>query len=220
MVIAIDGYSSCGKSTLARELAQKLNFLYIDSGAMYRAVAYYMLSHDIEMEEDKLCPELKNLNISFNWNADSTENQVWLNGKNIEKEIRTIEVASVVSEVAAMKCVREFLLEQQRVFAQSNNVVMDGRDIGTVVFPDAEIKFFVQADFPTRVKRRYTELNNRGDEVSEEEVAENLKKRDYIDSHREVAPLRKADDAIVLDNTLLDKEQQIMEALEFVHPML
>ncbi len=220
MVIAIDGYSSCGKSTLARELAQKLNFLYIDSGAMYRAVAYYMLRHGIDLTQDSLCPQLPNLEIAFNWNADSSENQIWLNGQNVEREIRTIEVASVVSEVAAMSCVRAYLLDQQRAFAKSTSVVMDGRDIGTVVFPDAEVKLFVTADFKTRVQRRFDELRQRGDTVSLGQVEENLKKRDYIDSQREVAPLRQADDAIVLDNTLLDKEQQIAEALKIVQPYL
>ncbi len=216
MVIAIDGYSSTGKSTLAKELATKLQFLYIDSGAMYRAVAYYVLEQGVDITPEAVCPLMSDITLSFKWNGESLQNEIWLNGKNVEREIRNLIVAQSVSEIAAMKCVRDYLVDQQRAFAQTDNVVMDGRDIGTVIFPDAEVKFFVTADFDTRVQRRYHELASRGDKVSADEVAHNLKKRDQIDSTREVAPLRQAEDAHVIDNTNLDKEQQLAKAVEIV----
>lgn len=217
MVIAIDGYSSCGKSTLAKELATSLQYIYIDSGAMYRAVTYYMMSEDLAIDEDDVCPRVRDVEIEFRYNGENYQNEIWLNGKNVEKEIRTLQVANNVSEIAAMKCVRDYLVDLQKSFAIKNDIVMDGRDIGTVIFPDAEVKLFVQADFDTRVERRYQELQRRGDQVTREDVAQNLQKRDYIDTHREVAPLSKADDAVVLDNTLLDKEQQLNEALSIVY---
>ncbi len=216
MVVAIDGYSSTGKSTLAKELATRLQALYIDSGAMYRAVTYYVLEHGIDIDESAVCPILDDISIEFKWNGESLQNEVWMNGGNVEREIRNLQVAQQVSQVAAMKCVRDYLIDQQRAFAKTDNIVMDGRDIGTVIFPDAEVKIFVEADFNTRVDRRYKELTSRGDDVSREDVAENLKKRDHIDSTREIAPLIKAEDAYVMDNTLLSKEQQLDLAMQIV----
>ncbi len=216
MVIAIDGYSSTGKSTLAKELATKLQYVYIDSGAMYRAVTYYVLEQGVDITTEAVCPLMSDITLSFKWNGENLQNEIWLNGKNVEREIRNLIVAQSVSEIAAMKCVRDFLVDQQRAFAETDNVVMDGRDIGTVIFPDAEVKIFVTADFDTRVQRRYHELSSRGDKVSKEEVAQNLKKRDQIDSTREVAPLRQAEDAQVIDNTNLNKEQQLAKAVEIV----
>ncbi len=216
MVVAIDGYSSTGKSTLAKELATKLQFLYIDSGAMYRAVTYYVLEKGVDIKEDTVCPLLEEIQIEFKWNSESLQNEIWLNGYNVERDIRNLLVADSVSEVAAMKCVRDFLVDKQRAFALTENVVMDGRDIGTVIFPDAEVKIFVKADFDTRVDRRFRELSERGDTISREEVARNLKKRDEIDSTREVAPLRQAEDAHIIDNTSLSKEDQLHQAFIIV----
>ncbi len=216
MVIAIDGKSSTGKSTLAKELATKLQFLYIDSGAMYRAVTYYLLEDGVELTTQKVCPALSHIQLEFRWNGESLQNEIWLNGSNVERGIRNLIVADNVSEVAAMPCVRDFLVEQQRNYAESNNVVMDGRDIGTVIFPEAEVKLFVTADFDTRVARRYHELLSRGDKITQEQVAQNLKKRDEIDSSRKVAPLRQAEDALVIDNTNLTKEEQLDKALQIV----
>ncbi len=216
MVVAIDGYSSTGKSTLAKELATKLQFLYIDSGAMYRAVTYFALEAGVDINEESVCPLLDNIQLEFKWNGESLQNEIWLNDQNIEREIRNLIVARSVSEIAAMKCVRDFLVDKQRDFATTENVVMDGRDIGTVIFPEAEVKLFVQADFDTRVERRYQELKQRGDNITRLEVAENLKKRDQIDSTRKVAPLKKADDAYVMDNTNMSKEEQLEKAMNIV----
>ncbi len=216
MIVAIDGYSSTGKSTLAKELAIKLNALYIDSGAMYRAVTLYVLEKGLDVSAESICPVLDEIILEFKWNGEELQNQIWMNGVNVERDIRNLQVAQQVSQVAAIRCVRDFLIDLQRSYAVSDDVVMDGRDIGTVIFPDADVKIFVKADYDTRVNRRYQELIARGDDVSKEKVQENLNKRDHIDSTREIAPLKQAKDAYVLDNTHLSKEEQLEKALAIV----
>ena len=216
MTIAIDGYSSCGKSTLAKALAKELSYVYVDSGAMYRAVTYYFLKHDITIHNDKeVALALEKINIDFANIKGS--NICFLNNENVENEIRSMRISNNVSEVAAIGLVREKLVKLQRLIAKNSSVVMDGRDIGTVVFPDADIKFFVTADKAVRAQRRYDELISKGKEVTLREVQQNLEHRDLIDTTREISPLRKADDAIVIDNTNLNREDQLQLALTYIH---
>ena len=210
IIITIDGWSSCGKSTLARQLAMDLGYVYIDSGAMYRAVTLYFLRNHIDWTKPKAVENaLKNIQIEFIHNPASNKSETHLNGENVEYVIRDMVVAEKVSEIAAIKAVREFAVEQQKMLGKKKGIVMDGRDIGTVVFPRAELKIFMTADNAIRVERRYKELFEKNPNTTIEEVKNNLEMRDYIDSNREVSPLRQAKDAVVLDNSNLTMKQQL-----------
>lgn len=215
MTIAIDGYSSCGKSTLAKALAKELAFIYVDSGAMYRAVTYYFLKHDVAIHNSREVElALEKVNIDF---ANIKGNNIcFLNNENVENEIRSMRISNNVSEVAAIGLVRKKLVKMQRLISSNSSVVMDGRDIGTVVFPNADIKFFVTADKEVRARRRYDELISKGKEVTFREVQQNLEHRDTIDTTREISPLRKAEDAIEIDNTNLSREDQLQLALSYI----
>lgn len=218
MTIAIDGYSSCGKSTMAKALAKKLLYVYVDSGAMYRAVTHYFLKHDVALHnETEVVGALRKINIDFVY-IDG-KNTCVLNGENVEIEIRSMRISNNVSEVAAIGAVREQLVSLQRAIAASKPIVMDGRDIGTVVLPKADIKFFVTADKDVRTKRRYQELIAAGKEVTVREVEQNLEHRDHIDTTREISPLRKAEDAIEIDNTHLTREEQLILAIKFIEEL-
>ncbi|MFN8776653.1 MAG: (d)CMP kinase [Flavobacteriales bacterium] len=211
--IAIDGYSSCGKSTIAKGIARELNYVYIDSGAMYRAVTLFALNHgyirtDGALDDQGLEKALDLVLINFRYNTDLAANETFLNGQNVEREIRSIQVSNHVSAVSNVKAVRNKLVKLQRRIAEQKGVVMDGRDIGTVVIPDAELKFFMTADSKVRAKRRFDELKSQGVETSLEEVLRNVNSRDEYDSSRANDPLRKAADAITIDNTDLTIEEQ------------
>ncbi|MBQ8270044.1 MAG: (d)CMP kinase [Bacteroidaceae bacterium] len=212
IVIAIDGFSSCGKSTMAKSLARSIGYLYFDSGAMYRAVALYCLRNNLidggSIDTDRLRKELNNINISFEADPDTKNSITLLNGVNVEHEIRSLEVSRMVSQVAALDFVRSEMVEQQRRMGKQKGIVMDGRDIGTTVFPDAELKIFVTASAEVRAQRRYDELKARGDNPDFQEILENVQQRDYIDQTREVSPLKKADDALLLDNSNMTREEQ------------
>jgi len=209
IIITIDGYASCGKSTLAKHLAKELNYLFIDSGAMYRAITFYFLNNNIDFNnKDKVLNALQNINLSFKYNDEYGSSDILLNGENIEATIREMWVNERVSEVAAIEAVRTFTVAQQQQYAINKGIVMDGRDIGTVVFPDAELKIFLTAQPHIRVERRYEELKRKGKEVSKEEIKKNLESRDYMDTHRAISPLRKAEDAVTLDNTNLNLQEQ------------
>ncbi len=218
--IAIDGYSSCGKSTLAKEIAKNLDYVFIDTGAMYRAVTFFALEHNLildgKVNTEQLISMLDEIHISFQFNSERAASDVYLNGINIEKEIREMEVSNNVSPIAAIKEVRKKLVELQQKMGESKGVVMDGRDIGTVVFPKAELKIFMTADTAIRTKRRYDELINKGVQTTMKEVQKNLQERDYIDTHREEDPLRQAEDAKVLDNSEITREEQLQLALSWV----
>ena len=220
ITIAIDGYSSTGKSTLAKLIAKKLGYVYVDSGAMYRAVTYYAMQHGFidksGVRTHELIDQLPKIDISFKYNNDLGFAEVYLNSVNIEKEIRTLEVSSYVSQVSVIPEVRRQLVKQQQEMGKNKAVVMDGRDIGTVVFPNAELKVFLNASPETKAKRRYYELIEKGDEVSYQEVFRNVQERDYIDSNRKDSPLRKASDAIELDNSELTKEESFQKVMELV----
>lgn len=211
-VIAIDGYSSCGKSTVAKELAKKLSFAYIDTGAMYRAVTLFCLQNNLiindEVQVEKLIAQLPNIKIAFTFNAQTKRNETMLNNTVVEDEIRGLQVSSHVSAVSKIKEVRQKLVELQRLMGQSNNVVMDGRDIGTVVFSDANLKIFMTADPRVRAQRRYDELTAKGESVSFDEILKNVTDRDYQDENRDESPLRRADDALILDNSTMSREEQ------------
>ncbi len=212
--IAIDGYSSCGKSTIAKQSATSLNYIFIDSGAMYRAVTYYFLQHDVELENPKAVDETLQ-QITLDFKADGNENQVlYLNNQALNQELRDMSVSRVVSKVASLSPVRRFLVQQQQEISTQKGVVMDGRDIGTVVMPNAELKIFVTADKETRIERRYNELIVQGNSITREEVKQNLEHRDYVDTHRKDSPLVKANDALLLDNTHLTMEEQLNWVLE------
>lgn len=218
IIVTIDGWSSCGKSTLAKELAKELGYIYVDSGAMYRAITLYFLRNHIDWTNSKEVKEaLENISLEFVFNPASEKSEMHLNSENVEYVIRDLVVAEKVSEVAAIKEVREFAVAQQQQMGKGKGIVMDGRDIGTVVFPDAELKLFMTADNAVRVERRFKELYEKNPNISLEEVKANLEMRDYIDSNREVSPLRKADDAIELDNTNLTPAEQFKKALKLVH---
>ena len=213
ITIAIDGYSSCGKSTMAKALAKKIGYVYVDTGAMYRSVTLFALRHDLfnadgSVKTNYLRELLPQVNISFKLNADTGLPETYLNGEMVEREIRGMEVSSHVSPIAAIPFVREALVAQQKAMGKEKGVVMDGRDIGTVVFPDAELKIFVTASPEVRAKRRFDELKGKGQPADYDEILENVQKRDYIDTHREVSPLRQADDAIVLDNSHMTIAEQ------------
>lgn len=219
ITIAIDGYSSCGKSTMAKDLAREIGYIYIDSGAMYRAVTLYCIQQklfgtDNQINVQQLQNDIDKIKISFQLDPQTQRPQTYLNGENVEKEIRTMEVSSRVSPVAALGFVREALVRQQQEMGKSKGIVMDGRDIGTTVFPDAELKIFVTASAEVRAQRRYDELTAKGEKASFEEILANVKERDHIDETREVSPLRKADDALLLDNSHLTIEEQKQWLLE------
>lgn len=213
ITIAIDGFSSCGKSTMAKDLARELGYVYVDTGAMYRCVTLYALRHglfraDGTINLPQLEAEIPNINISFKLNKETGRPDTYLNNENVESEIRTMEVSSRVSPIAAVPFVRAALVAQQQKMGEDKGIVMDGRDVGTVVFPNAELKIFVTASAEVRAQRRYDELKAKGMEADFEEILENVKQRDYIDSHREVSPMRKADDAIDLDNSHISIAEQ------------
>lgn len=221
VIITIDGWSSCGKSTLAKQLARALQYVYIDSGAMYRAITLYFLRNMVDWTKDKQVLEaLKNIELDFRPNEKTMETEIYLNGENVEYVIRDLIIAEKVSEVATIKAVRTFAVEQQRKMGEKKGLVMDGRDIGTVVFPEAELKIFMTADNAVRVERRFRELFSKNPNITIEEVKNNLEMRDYIDSHREISPLKKADDAVVLDNSNITPEQQLQIALDLVKQKL
>ena len=217
IIITIDGWSSCGKSTLAKQLAKALGYVYVDSGAMYRAITLYFLRNNIDLDEKKEIKQaLKEINLEFLTNPKTQLSEMYLNGENVEYVIRDLLVAEKVSDVAAIKEVREFAVAQQQKMGEKKGIVMDGRDIGTTVFPKAALKIFMTADSAVRVERRFKELFEKNPNITIEEVKNNLEMRDYIDSNREVSPLRKADDALVLDNTNLTEKQQFDKAMEWV----
>jgi CMP/dCMP kinase len=217
IIITIDGWSSCGKSTLAKQLAKQLNYVYIDSGAMYRAITLYFLRNHIDWTKQKQVEKaLENINLNFRYNQNSQQTEMYLNDENVEYVIRDLVVAEKVSEVAAVKEVRDFAVAQQQKMGSKKGIVMDGRDIGTVVFPKAELKIFMTADNLVRVERRFKELFEKNPNITIEEIKNNLEMRDYIDSHREVSPLKKAKDAIELDNTNLNMKQQLDIASKWV----
>lgn len=212
IVVAIDGFSSCGKSTLAKALAKEVGYAYVDTGAMYRSVALYCLRNGLieegKVDEEKLAEAMPSIQISFQYNSETQRNETYLNGENVEEEIRSLAVSNVVSIVSAIGFVRRAMVAQQQSFSKEKGVVMDGRDIGTVVFPDAELKVFVTARAEVRAQRRFLELSAKGDSATFEEVLENVKQRDYMDQNREESPLRQAEDAILLDNSEMTIPQQ------------
>lgn len=220
ITIALDGFSSTGKSTLAKQLAQHLGYVYVDTGAMYRAVTFFAMQHGYIstdfFDKETLINSLASIKLHFVFNPEVGFGEMYLNDVNVEKEIRTLEVSNFVSLVAEVSQVRAKLVEQQQEMGKGKGIVMDGRDIGTVVFPKAELKIFMTASAETRAQRRYDELKEKGQDVSFEEVLKNVESRDYIDTHRDDSPLRKADDAIEIDNSYLTKEEQFNAVLEMV----
>ena len=224
ITIAIDGFSSTGKSTLAKQLAKELGYVYVDTGAMYRAVAYFAMQHNLVSEThlDKagLIAQLPIINLRFQFNPTLGFAEMYLNNENIETPIRTIEVSRMVSKVAEISEVRAKLVEQQQEMGKDKGIVMDGRDIGTVVFPDAELKLFMTASSKTRAQRRFDELVEKGQHITFEDVLQNVEERDYIDTHREDSPLVKADDAIEIDNSSLSKKEQFEIVLNLVKEKL
>ncbi|HWJ27700.1 MAG TPA: (d)CMP kinase [Flavisolibacter sp.] len=218
IIITIDGWSSCGKSTLAKQLAKALGYIYVDSGAMYRAITLYFLRNHIDWTNTAAVKKaLEDIALSFEYNPHSGKSEIHLNGENVEYVIRDLVVAEKVSDVAAIKEVRKYAVAQQQKLGKNRGIVMDGRDIGTVVFPDAELKIFMTADNAVRVERRFQELFDKNPNITIEEVKANIELRDYIDSHREVSPLRQADDAVILDNTNLTEKEQFHKALKWAH---
>ena len=219
ITIAIDGHSSCGKSTMAKDLAREIGYIYIDSGAMYRCCTLFCLENgmirpDGSVDTQALEPRMDEIHISFRLNPETGRPDTYLNGRNVERDIRTMEVSSHVSPVAAIPFVRKAMVAQQQALGREGGIVMDGRDIGTAVFPDAELKVFVTASAEVRAQRRYDELKAKGDDVCFDDILRNLQERDHIDSTREVNPLRKADDALVLDNSHLTIPEQKAWLLE------
>ena len=223
IIIALDGHSSCGKSTLAKQLAAHYGFLFIDTGAMYRAVTFYALkngiiSSDDKIDEAKLRESMKTIEIAFK--RVDNQNHTLLNGEDVEKEIRQLEVSKRVSKISAIAFVREKLVDFQRKISENSSVVMDGRDIGTVVFPNAEVKFFVTAKAEVRAERRYKELLEKGEKVDFEQIKQSVITRDKLDSEREISPLKKADDAILLDNSFMTREEQFEFAKNIIDKVL
>ncbi len=217
ITIAIDGHSSCGKSTMAKDLAREVGYIYVDTGAMYRSVTLYALRKGLfkdSIDEEALRQEMENIKISFELNKETGRPDTYLNGECVEKEIRSLEVSSHVSPIAAIGFVRKALVAQQQQMGKDKGVVMDGRDIGTVVFPDAELKVFVTASAEVRAQRRYDELVAKGMPADYEDILKNVQERDYIDSHREESPLRQAEDAILLDNSNMTIDEQKQWLLE------
>ena len=224
ITIAIDGFSSTGNSTLAKQLAQQLGYIYVDTGAMYRAVAYFALQNQLisvdSFNKVDLVNQLKNIVLEFKFNTELGFAEMYLNGANVEKAIRTIEVSGYVSKVAEVSEVRSKLVEQQQEMGKNKGIVMDGRDIGTVVFPDAELKIFMTASAATRAQRRFDELVQKGDSVTYEEVLKNVEERDYIDTHRKDSPLVMAEDAVEIDNSYLTREEQFQAVLDLVNAII
>lgn len=224
ITIAIDGFSSTGKSTLAKQLAKELEYVYVDTGAMYRAVAYFAMKNELIgadfFKKEALINLLPKIQLEFKFNAGLGFAEMYLNGENVETQIRTIEVSSFVSKVAEVSEVRSKLVEQQQEMGKNKAIVMDGRDIGTVVFPNAELKIFMTASPETRAQRRFDELQQKGDSVSYEDVLKNVVERDYIDTHREDSPLVIAEDAIEIDNSYLNREEQFELVLELVNDVV
>lgn len=219
IVVAIDGYSSCGKSTLAKALAKKLHFIYVDSGAMYRAVALYFLRNNISSTDNEQVEEaLKNIHLNFH--SRDYETHITLNDEEVSEEIRMMPVSEKVSEVSAIKAVRREMVKQQQRMGKSKNIVMDGRDIGTAVFPNAPVKLFMTADPKVRAERRFKEIHVKNPNIRLEEIFENIAHRDFQDTTRTESPLVRAHDAIILDNTNLTPEQQLQFALDKVEPLL
>lgn len=213
ITIAIDGHSSCGKSTMAKNLAKEIGYIYVDTGAMYRTVTLYAMRHNLfdeagEVKQDELREQMPDIKVSFRFNAETGRPDAYLNGELVENVIRTIEVSSKVSKIAAVPFVREAMVAQQREMGKEKGVVMDGRDIGTTVFPDAELKIFVTASAEVRAQRRFDELKAKGMPADYDDILKNVQERDYIDSHREVSPLRQAPDAILLDNSNMTIPEQ------------
>ena len=214
IIIAIDGFSSCGKSTLAKQLAKSLGYIFIDSGAMYRAVTLYFLQNKIDLtNETQVASAIRQIRLHFVFNKKLGKSEIFLNNKNVEQAIRSMEISDKVSDVAALEQVRTFAVAAQQKMGEQKGIVMDGRDIGTTVFPNAELKIFMTADINVRVQRRYKELAAKNPALTLDEIKKNLEKRDLIDSTRKISPLRKADDAIVLDNSRLAPEEQLNIAL-------
>ena len=224
IIIAIDGFSSTGKSTLAKQLAKQLGYVFVDTGAMYRAIAWYAIQNkcitQTEFNKELLIKNLPSISLHFDFNEELGYAEIYLNNQNVEKEIRTIEVSSFVSKIAEISEVRAKLVQQQQLMGVNKAIVMDGRDIGTVVFPDAELKIFMTASAETRAQRRFDELSQKGDDVSYEDVLKNVQERDYIDTHREDSPLVIANDAIEIDNSYLSREEQFKIVLELVEEII
>lgn len=219
IVIAIDGFSSCGKSTMAKDLAREVGYIYVDTGAMYRAVTLFAMRNDVfdaegNIDETRLKTLLSDVKLTFQLNNETKLPEVCLNGENVERYIRTLEVSQHVSPIAALPFVREKLVEQQQAMGNEKGIVMDGRDIGTVVFPNAELKIFVTASAEIRAQRRFKELEAKGMPADFDEILQNVEQRDYIDTHRETSPLRQADDALVLDNSHLTIAEQKVWLME------
>lgn len=218
IIIAIDGFSSCGKSTFAKAIAARLGYIFIDTGAMYRAVTLYALEHGAvkmgEVDPSAVVALLPEIEISFKFNSERGASDVYVNGEQVEQKIRSIEVSNLVSKISSIAEVREKLVSMQQDMGRKRGVVMDGRDIGTVVFPDAELKIYMTADAKVRAQRRYDELTAKGDQVTLEEILENVISRDHADMNREISPLRQAEDAIVLDNSQMSVEEQMAWFME------
>ncbi len=222
ITIAIDGFSSCGKSTMAKDLAREIGYVYVDSGAMYRTVTLFALDNHIiqadgHIDEQRLKKEMKNIQISFQFNPERGRPDTYLNGTRVEDRIRTLEVSNHVSPIAALGFVREEMVRQQQRMGQEGGIIMDGRDIGTTVFPQAELKIFVTASAEIRAQRRYDELTAKGEACDMQEILHNVEERDYIDTHREISPLRQASDAQILDNshmTIEEQKQWLLRAYE------
>lgn len=219
VVIAIDGYSSCGKSTIAKALAKQLHFIYVDSGAMYRAVTLYFIRNGIKLDDHESIQKALS-EIHLNFHSRDYRSHITLNDEDVSEEIRQMPVSERVSDVSAIKEVRQEMVRQQQRMGKSKNIIMDGRDIGTVVFPNANLKLFMTADPKIRAERRFKELMLKGEDVTMEEVFDNLAHRDYLDTTREESPLTRADDAIILDNTTLDQAEQLDFVLNYINPML
>ena len=224
LIIAVDGHSSCGKSTISKQLAKKLKYNYIDTGAMYRAVTLYALRHqlisDTTVDAETLIAQLPNINITFQFNEQEQKSDTFLNGENVETEIRELFVANHVSPIATIKEVREAMVKLQQEMGKNKGIVMDGRDIGTVVFPEAELKLFITASAEIRAQRRFDELKANGSDVNFDEILKNITERDHIDSTRKESPLRQASDALVLDNSYLSREEQLQWVLDKVNQLI
>lgn len=217
IIITIDGYSSCGKSTLAKAIAKELNYIFIDSGAMYRAITLYFLENKVDISDELAVDKaLQHIQLRFQYHSATQSSHILLNGADVEDRIREMSVSNAVSKVAAIANVRAFAVAQQREMGESKGIVMDGRDIGTTVFPHAELKIFMTADKMVRAQRRFEELKEKKQSVSIEEVIHNIEMRDEIDTNREVSPLRKAQDAVVIDNSYLTPSQQLSMAMDWV----
>lgn len=216
IIITVDGWSSCGKSTMARQLAKRLQYIFIDSGSMYRAITLFFIRNEVNVQDPaQVAKALQQIKLSFHLNAHNGNNEIYLNAENAEPFIREMKVAEKVSEVAAIREVREFAVKQQQLIGNDKGIVMDGRDIGTAVFPQAELKIFMTADNDVRVMRRYKELAAKDSSIQMEDVKSNLALRDHMDSNREVSPLRKAEDAVVLDNSHMTPDEQLNLALQW-----